>query len=180
MTLRDSKRRLWDRDTDGLRLVLTDSVVQYIERQLPLRKSFGNHENVLYIAGLILSSVRVGLTVIAPRCVTGSGFYYTDADTHAMVMSILHKHRLHLVAQVHCHPGSRVSHSGVDDDKAIVRADGHWSIVVPHYGRHGVLPLRKCGIHCYKQGDFQRLSNQAVAARVLIAPAWVDLRGGIL
>jgi len=85
--------------------------------------------------------------------------------------------RLHIVAQVHCHPGRGVSHSEIDDEEAIVRADGHWSVVVPHYGLHGILPLTQCGIHCYTQGEFRRLDGRAIATRVSIIPDWIDMRG---
>jgi hypothetical protein len=170
------RRLVWDAGLEGPRLLLTHSVIQAIEMHLPLQVNMQMYENVIYVAGHILPVGRLGLTAIAPRSVTGPGFYRTDADAHVDVMSALRELRLNLVAQVHCHPGSAVSHSGLDDSEAIVRAEGHWSIVVPYYGRCGILPLTKCGVHCFTHGTFLRLRRPAIMKRVSIVPDWVDLR----
>ena len=37
--------------------------------------------------------------------------------------------------------------------------DSFLSIVVPVYGKEGMLPLTQCGIHRFEKGKFRRLSN---------------------
>lgn len=145
---------------------------------MPLCASGVPHENVLYIAGIILPDRRIGIAAVAPQCLTGPGFYRTDADAHVSVLKALRTYRLQLVGQVHCHPWRYVSHSELDDEEAIVRAAGHWSLVVPHYGTRGMLPLHRCGVHCYTGGQFRRLTRPAIASRVMIVPTLMDLRGG--
>lgn len=168
-----------ERTLAGPALILTASVIEAIDGLLPKRVGRKQHENVLYIAGIIESMRRVGLAVIAPKAETGPGYYRTDRASHGEVLDALGELGLVIVAQVHCHPGEGVYHSDPDDDLAFVRAEGHWSIVVPHYGLRGMLPLAQCGFHRLHQGAFAFLSEEAVEARVKVVPPSVRLVGNI-
>jgi len=162
----------------GPSLVLTPAVVRTIDHLLPKRVGKVSHENVLYIAGVIEPSRRLGVSVIAPKAETGRGYYRTDRASHAEVLDALGELGLVVVAQVHCHPSRGIYHSDADDDLAFVRAEGHWSIVVPHYGQRGMLPLRDCGFHRFSQGQFFLLSEEAVSQRILVLPEAVELYRG--
>ena len=168
-----------ERDRRGPTLILTNSVVESVGRLLPKRVRRKYHENVLYIAGILEPMRRTGLTVIAPKSETGPGHYRTDRTSHSEVLDVLGELGMVVVAQVHCHPGEGVYHSDADDDLAFVRAEGHWSIVVPHYGRKGMLPLAQCGFHRLHEGDFAYLSDEAVEARVKVIPASIRLTENI-
>jgi hypothetical protein len=167
-----------EEEKDGPSLVLTPAVVRTIDRLLPKRIGNVSHENVLYIAGVIEPSRRLGVAVIAPKAETGRGHYHTDRASHAEVLDVLGDLGLVVVAQVHCHPGQAVYHSDADDDLAFVRAEGHWSIVVPYYGQKGMQPLRHCGFHRFSKGQFVLLSEDAVSQRILVLPEAVELNRG--
>jgi len=161
-----------DKALNGTTLLLTGSVIDSINCLLPRRVERDLHENVLYIAGVIEPTRRIGLFVIAPKAETGRGYYHTDRASHAEVLNVLDEHDLAIVAQVHCHPGELVYHSEADDDLAFVRVEGHWSIVVPHYGLKGMFPLDRCGFHRFQNGTFALLTKEAVAKRIkVIAPS---------
>lgn len=160
----------------GEQLFLTQAVVDEMSRILPKNVGMESHENVVYIAGIIEVGRRIGTTVVVPNAETGRGGYDTNVDSHADVLNLLVDLDLAIVAQVHTHPGSLVYHSDADDDLAFIRAEGFWSLVVPNYGRNGVLPMVQCGIHCFKDGVFHLLTQDAAVARVHILPSSCDLR----
>lgn len=166
-----------DDNESGDVLVLTQSVLATMNAMLPLQVNGVFHENVLYLAGTIEDFKRTATTVIAPRAKTSPRAYDTDVRSHAAVVDAVGRLDLCVVAQVHCHPGDAVYHSDADDDLAFVRGEGFWSIVVPNYGRKGVLPIDQCGFHCFSGGEFRLLSPRAAKARIQVLPNHVDLRG---
>ncbi len=44
------------------------------------------------------------------------------------------------------------------------------SWVVPYYGRHGMRPLDRCGVHRYESGRFRRMQPQEIDAEICIVP----------
>jgi len=166
-----------DDSTRGAKLYLTEAVVEAIDLCLPKHVDGEDHENVLYIAGFIDSSRRVGCAVIAPEAETGWGYYSTSRDSHSAVLEFLGNSGLSVVAQVHCHPGAGTEHSDADDDLAFVHVEGHWSLVIPLYGLRGMMPLSACGIHRFSGGQFWLLSPEAAETRVIITPSFTDLGG---
>jgi hypothetical protein len=144
-----------------------------------LLRSYGGgepHEGVVYLAGVETPEQSVALLAIAPTATTTWGSFQTDLDANAAVVSTLAGHGLTLIGQLHSHPGDWVDHSEGDDEGALVRFQGYWSLVVPAFARRGILPLTQTGIHIYDQGRFARLTDAAVAARVRLIPQTVDLR----
>lgn len=164
-----------DPNPDGHRLGLTESVIEQISIRLPKQVGNEHHENVLYISGIRENGRSIGLMCIQPEAVTTPTSYDTSTASHLTVLKYLRSLGLSLVAQVHCHPGTSVEHSNIDDEKAIVRGEGFWSLVIPQYG------LRKpafsdWGLHCYTEGVFRWLDEAAAAARLSIVNQFLDLR----
>lgn len=159
----------------GHRLVLPTKVISDIERMLPKRVDEVFHENVLYIAGTVMDNVSEALVCIQPEANTTPGSYKTTPRSHLEVLRTLRRLNLVLVGQIHCHPGSYVEHSVIDDQRAVVRGEGFWSIVVPDYGRH-VVSIGSCGVHSFSEGAFRLLSQRALAARVTILEGYPDLK----
>ena len=74
-------------------------------------------------------------------------------------MEIIAENNLTQIGQVHSHPSSWVGHSHTDDEEAAFKINGLLSLVVPNYGRLGLLPLTICGVHRFIDGTFSRLNN---------------------
>jgi hypothetical protein len=160
----------------GRRLVLPQMIVPEIAEML---RSYGNgeaHEGVVYLGGAELAEQSVALVAIVPVATTTRGSFRTDASANTALVSRLATLELTLIGQVHSHPSNWVDHSDGDDEGALVRFQGYWSLVVRAFARGGLLPLTRCGIHLYDQGRFARLTDEAVAARVCVIPQVVDLR----
>ena len=165
-----------DTSVTGRRLVLPQGIVPEIAKIL---RSYGDgeaHEGVVYLGGVETAEQSVALIAIAPVATTTRGSFRTDLNSNAAVVSTLATRGLTLIGQVHSHPGDWVDHSDGDDEGALVRFQGYWSLVIPAFARRGLLPLTRCGIHLYDQGRFARLTEGAVAARVRVIPQAVDLR----
>jgi hypothetical protein len=107
------------------------------------------------------NTVRV-LTVIAPQTTSAPRRVVATNTANARVVNELVDHRFVYLAQIHSHPGDWVDHSDGDDEWAAFKHDGLLSLVVPDYGRGGMLPLAKCGVHRYQGGEFKRFSDEYV------------------
>lgn len=117
------------------------------------------HECVLYWAGKNFGKEWIVTTCILPRARTTQGSVETSSANNAEVVAFLAKSKLHLLAQVHSHPGKLVGHSAGDDEGALMPYESFLSIVVPSYGRYGILPFTQCGVHRFERGRFRRLPN---------------------
>jgi len=134
------------------------------------------HEGIAYWAGVATPEAWIVTTVIAPDAITTPGSYRTSAVGNARVIQAINRHRVQLLAQVHGHPGEWVGHSAGDDGGAFMPYPGFYSIVVPAYGRHGLLPLSRCGVHRYEGDRFIQLSQEEVSRRFVLVPTAMDLR----
>lgn len=161
----------------GPSLYLSESVVLEIERLLPTYGAGEEHEGIVYVGGLEVFDGAVALVALSPTAATTWGSFRTDIDANTAVVSALGNLGTSLVAQVHSHPSEWVDHSDGDDEGALVRFPGYWSLVVPSFARGGMRPLEVCGVHLYEEGKFARLTTKAVQARVRLVPASMDLRG---
>ena len=54
--------------------------------------------------------------------------------------------------------------------------EGFLSIVVPHYGRRGMMPLTVCGVHVFESGRFRRMGEAEVESRFRQIDVFTDLR----
>lgn len=136
----------------------------------------GRHEGVVFWGGVEDGTRSVVLSAFSPTAVTTWGSFRTDTAANTALTLALARQGLALVGQVHSHPGRGVDHSHGDDEGAVVRFEGFWSVVVPDYAKAGV-SLSDCGVHLFCAGAFHRLTPEAVARRVLVVPVSEDLRG---
>lgn len=161
---------------DGLGLWLSEPVALETERLLRSYGGAEEHEGIVYWGGIETPRGAAVLTAVSPTAHTTWGSFQTGADANAELVSVLARFGQSLVAQVHSHPEDWVDHSDGDDAGALVRFVGFWSLVVPRFARRGMRPLHRCGVHLFQDGEFRRLSKEAVSARVHLVPAAADLR----
>jgi hypothetical protein len=135
-----------------------------------------SHEGVAYWAGQRVADRVLVTTCIAPAAVTTRGSFETPAHANAQVIAYLGAAQLELIAQIHSHPGDFVGHSDGDDRRALMPYEGFLSIVVPHYGREGMRPLTKCGVHLFEGSRFRRLTDAEIEARCRVADGFKDFR----
>ena len=134
------------------------------------------HEGVAYWAGRCSSAGPIITTCIAPAAKTTLDSFETSPYTNARVVAYLAGVDLELVGQVHSHPGSFVGHSHGDDERALMPYEGFLSIVVPHYGGRGMMPLTVCGVHVFEGGRFRRMGEAEVESRFRLIDVFTDLR----
>ncbi len=134
------------------------------------------HEGVVYWAGKSADGVWIVTTSIAPKAVTTWGSFETSAASNAQVIAFLARHGLELLAQVHSHPGQDVGHSGGDDEGALMPYENYLSLIVPHYARDGMLPLTRCGVHRFHEGEFKRLNVTEIEALFNVIPTHQSFR----
>ncbi len=154
-------------------VAITHAAIQASERYL--RAAFwGATERIVYWAGVKRPDVWVVTTVIRPDAIMTRGSFETSAAANAAVVTYLSDAGLSLIGQIHTHPGSFVDHSAGDDEDAFMPIENSVSIVVPNYGREGMLPLNRCGVHRYEAGVFRRLHGAEVAIFFCVVPLTRD------
>lgn len=145
-----------------------------LEKTVGLLRKFRDqkeyHEGILYWAGVETPTQWWILSCIRPDAVTTPGSYRTSAVANSDVILAANRHGLHILAQVHSHPGGWVGHSGGDHQGAFMPFEGSLSVIVPEYGVHGMIPLERCGVHRFEQGQFRRLSNAETTELFRIVP----------
>ena len=114
-------------------------------------------------------------TVIKPHAATTPSSFRTSAEHNARVIEFLSHAGLVLLGQVHTHGGKYVNHSAGDDQDAFMPKENLMSWVVPYYGRQGMRPLNRCGIHRYECGHFRRLETREIDSEVCIVPTYWNL-----
>jgi len=127
-------------------------------------------ERIIYWAGVKREGLWVVTTVIKPDAVLTRGSFQTSPAANAEVVDFLAGAGLSFLGQVHTHPGHGVDHSGGDERDAFMPVENGLSLVVPDYGRRGMLPLTICGVHRYEGGRFRRLRNLEVEATLCVTP----------
>jgi hypothetical protein len=99
---------------------------------------------------------------VAPKTEATRYGFKTSNTSNARFVEFICDNDLLYIAQVHSHPGTMVDHSIVDNEETAFRSEGLISIVVPVFGRKGMLPLTVCGIHRFAAGKFPRLGNRYI------------------
>lgn len=127
-------------------------------------------ERIIYWAGIKRDGLWVVTTVIRPTAILTRGSFQTSLAANAEVVEYLASSGLSFIGQVHTHPGVGVGHSDGDDRDAFMPVENSLSLVVPEYGRKGILPLSICGVHRYEGGRFRRLGNAEVQATLCVTP----------
>jgi hypothetical protein len=166
-----------DADRVGPQLFLPSNITVTIEQLLRTYGGEDDHEGIVYLGGLELAGIgAVALSALSPQAETTWGSFRTGLQSNTEVVEALTARQLSLVGQVHSHPGDWVDHSDGDDEGALVKFEGYWSIVVPTFARKGMTPIESCGVHVYRRHAFRRLTSAAIAARVHLVPHCIDLR----
>ena len=142
---------------------ISKEVIEATERiLLEYRNLKPSNEGFVYWAGNIKENTFYINALVAPKTDSDErrvtippieNFYYTKS---------LVANKLVHIGQVHSHPEDWVGHSEGDNLWASFKSEGLISIVVPNYGKDGMLPFRACGFHRFQVGDFYRLSNKYV------------------
>lgn len=126
-------------------------------------------EGVVYWSGKRLNDLELLIDcAVAPRIKARQYHFQVDHHANAAFVDFINDNDRIYISQVHSHPGTFVDHSDVDDNESAFRSEGLVSIVVPFYGRRGMIPLTECGVHRYQQNEFFRLADDYVAQHFLI------------
>lgn len=109
------------------------------------------HEGIVYLLGITTGTVTMASTAVRPDAVTSPGSFSVDAPAMAKVVRVAADLGLHVVGQLHTHPGAAY-HSDGDIEGARIAYPGFASIVLPNYGR--ALPaLDGAAMFIFQQGS---------------------------
>jgi hypothetical protein len=139
---------------------------------------WNGRESIVYWAGLKREDIWLVTTVIKPKAARTRGSFATGASDNGDVIQFLSDAGLSLLGQVHTHPGDYVDHSFGDDEDAFMPKENLLSLVVPNFGRDGMRPLARCGVHRFEAGKFRRLGNSELEADVCVVPLSHNLARG--
>lgn len=159
------------------RFAITDAVVDAVADLLPTyRGSDGDHEGIVFLLGRELPDLTLFVGAAAPEATHTAG---SVEAAPAAVLAVVDRARslgLGLLAQVHSHPAGWSEHSEGDDGMVLMPFEGMLSIVVPHYGRHGLLPLDSLGVHQWQSGTWVACERKSVLRGLRVVPSRIDLR----
>ena len=159
---------------------IPESVIDDTVKVLQDYASLGlSHEGLVYWCGVIHDKQIYISAVFAPKADSTEGSVSTSHASNFVFVKELCARDLVQIAQVHSHPSTSVGHSEGDDILTSFKAEGLVSIVVPNYGKYGMLPLHKCGIHLYRNDSFHRFSNKQIRKQFKIVKTsskFVDMR----
>jgi hypothetical protein len=134
-------------------------------------------EGVVYWFGFEMSKRAAVTTLIVPDADTSTGAINTSAAVNAEAVAAVAGTPLVLLGQVHSHPSRGVRHSLIDDRETFAQFPGALSIVVPFYGRRGMV-LANCGVHRHMDGQYQLIRDGYVEEHLRVLPGVRDLRTG--
>jgi len=140
-----------------------------------------DHEGVVYWAGVADDTLEAKfvLTVIMPEATTTPGSYDVSSVANATVVEAVHDHNLELIGTVHSHPGEKTSHSERDDEEAQLPHEGYYSVIVPNYAHDGIRPFTNCGVHVYRDDEFEKLDAETIESNIRSVPSppsYIDTR----
>lgn len=154
---------------DKVTYVISDEAINYtIKILLEYERFKPSAEGLVYWAGHVENDIHYVTAAVAPRTDASRYGIFTSHDSNARFVEFLCDSDLIYIAQVHSHPGDWVDHSVVDNEETAFRSEGLVSVVVPCFGRKGMLPVSICGIHRYAGGKFIRLSNKYLKTHVIV------------
>ncbi len=155
--------------SDQLHYFVDRKVIDFTEDiLLGYRKRKPSHEGLVYWCGKRDGKKVYVNSVIAPKTISSPGRVSTTYESNAKFVRLLSKNKIVQIAQVHSHPSTWVGHSDGDNKFAAFKVKGLLSIVVPSYGKDGMLPFQECGMHLFTGKKFIKLSNQYVKKRFKI------------
>lgn len=132
------------------RLILTVELVGGLGSVLASEIKRG-HEGIAYLLGITTGTMTMAATAVRPDATTSPGSFKVDAPAMAKVVRVAADLGLHVVGQLHTHPGAAY-HSDGDVEGARIAYPGFVSIVLPSYGR--ALPaLDGAAVFMFQQGS---------------------------
>lgn len=154
---------------------VAESLLEETARLLATFADDEESEGVVYWFGFELGKRAVVTTLIVPDADTRTGAVSTSSAVNAEAVALVAGTPLVLLGQAHSHPSRWVGHSGVDDRETFAQFPGALSIVVPFYGRRGMV-LTKCGVHRHIDGQYRRVKRSCVEEHLRVLPGTRDLR----
>jgi hypothetical protein len=157
------------RPRDKLLYAIPQQVIRDTERVLmDYANIVPSNEGFVYWGGTKRKEAITVRAVIAPQTESDYGRVTISHRSNFDLVGTLNQHNHIQIAQVHSHPTNWVEHSYGDNEMAAFKIEGLLSIVVPEYGKRGMLPLTKCGFHRYVKWNFRRLPEQYVCNHFII------------
>jgi hypothetical protein len=152
---------------DNVRYYISVEVLEFTESIL---KEYGSiepsHEGIVLWAGRKNDNKIIINSAIAPDTDSSGTHIIIKPESMVKFITFLSDNKLTYVGQIHSHPGSWVGHSTGDNDLTCFKREGLISIVAPNYGLNGILPLSKCGVHRFMNGNFTLLTTTYVIKRI--------------
>ena len=156
---------------------ITQSAVDATAALLPsYRGPDGDHEGIVFLAGYEMSDVTLFTTAIAPDADHGWGHVICSEEVVGATARAARAYGLAVLAQVHTHGGDWTEHSRGDDSLIVMPFEGMLSLIAPHYGRFGLLPLHGLGVHQYQDGEWVAIAESSTRERFHVVPDRLDLR----
>ena len=139
-------------------VALTDACVATLRSCMAPEIQSGR-EGIAYLLGLSDGTTTLACSAIRPVARSTPTSFLVDSPAMATVVRAAVRCGLHVVGQVHTHPG-RAYHSRGDETGAQIAYTGYISIVLPNYGRH--LPgLDASAIYVFhSDGRFDRVNPE--------------------
>jgi hypothetical protein len=154
---------------------VAESLLEESARLLATFAAVKESEGVVYWFGVEMRKCAVVTTLIVPDADTSTGAVSTSAAVNAEAVAGVAGTPLVLLGQVHSHPFRWVGHSSIDDRDTFAQFPGALSVVVPFYGRRGMV-LAECGVHRHIDGQYRRIKRHDVEEHLRVLPGVRDLR----
>jgi proteasome lid subunit RPN8/RPN11 len=83
-----------------------------------------------------------------PHCLD-HGYITFDCKYHVPLLEICRQRGLHVLADVHTHPGRRTGQSEMDRDNPMFSIKGYTELIVPSFGYCSLISFAGVGVHRY-------------------------------
>jgi hypothetical protein len=121
----------------------------------------GQRECVVFWAAPLTDARRVRRVIHPAHDATWAATRVDASDVWRLNVELLTAAES-IVAQVHTHPGVAF-HSATDDANPLVGTPGFLSLVVPHFGRRGLVDLAGCAAFCLRaDGSWDEVRTDVV------------------
>jgi len=139
------------------RVILTAGCLAAIDQGIAEERN-ARHESIVYLLGLTNGTTTLVVGAVRPAATTTTGSFDVTSGSMAAVIRSASKAGLHMVGQLHTHPGAAY-HSAGDETGARIRFPGFTSIVVPGYGDR-LLDLKDVAVYVVNEtGRFREIDG---------------------
>jgi len=107
----------------------------------------------------------VYLDDLDPNCLTGGITF--DGRAYSALWDICDKEGLHVIGDVHTHPGMWVGQSDTDSNNPMLARDGHVALIVPKFAQ-GKVRLKRVGAHSFSKSRWTSWFGGDVARHIKI------------